>query len=156
MAHLMDTNCLMRSVRPDDPEYALVTAAIECLHRSGEIVYITAQNLIEFWNVATRPVDRNGLGFTPVQAEELLAELETLFPRLPDTPDIYPAWRRIVASVGVSGVQVHDARLVAVMQVHQLTRILTLNTRDFVRYPGITVVHPQDVVGTPPADPTPP
>jgi hypothetical protein len=53
----------------------------------------------------------------------------------------------VAASVGVSGVQVHDARLAAVMRVHGLTHILTLNAADFARYPGIIAVHPQDVAG---------
>jgi predicted nucleic acid-binding protein len=108
-------------------------------------VFITPQNLIEFWNAATHPVDRNGFGFTPAQADREVTQLEQLFPLAPDTPAIYGEWRQRVVSVGVSGVQVHDARLVAVMRAHGLTHILTFNTHDFVRYPGIITVHPQDV-----------
>jgi hypothetical protein len=44
----------------------------------------------------------------------------------------------------VSGVQVHDARLAAVMRVHGVTHILTFNPGDFARY-GVTAVAPQDV-----------
>jgi predicted nucleic acid-binding protein len=33
----------------------------------------------------------------------------------------------------VRGVQVHDARLAAIMQAYGLTRILTLNQPDFLR-----------------------
>lgn len=41
------------------------------------------------------------------------------------------------------GVNVYDARLVAVMRVHELTHILTFNTKDFTRYANeITPVHP--------------
>ena len=48
---------------------------------------------------------------------------------------------------GVSGVQVHDARLVATMIVHGVTHILTFNTSDFVRYApqGIVAVDPATV-----------
>jgi predicted nucleic acid-binding protein len=42
-------------------------------------------------------------------------------------------------------VQVHDARLVAVMEVHGLTHLLTFDTPDFHRFAGITAVHPQDL-----------
>ena len=45
-----------------------------------------------------------------------------------------PEWRRLVVNYGVSGVQVHDARLVATMLVHDVTHILTFNTQDFIRY----------------------
>jgi predicted nucleic acid-binding protein len=64
-------------------------------------------------------------------------------------PAVYGEWRHLVVAAGVSGVQVHDAHLVAVMCVHSLTHILTFNTADFTRYPGITVVHPQTVKSLP-------
>jgi predicted nucleic acid-binding protein len=112
-------------------------------------VFVTGQNIIEFWNAATRPVNRNGFGLTVAQADQAAAQLETYFPFASDSGAVYSEWRQLVVLVGVSGVQVHDARLVAVMRVHGLTHILTFNTVDFTRYPGITVVHPQTVATTP-------
>lgn len=107
----------------------------------------TSQNYVEFWNVATRPADRNGFGLMPTEAERLLCLVERLFPGLPDSPAVYPEWRRLVVAFGVRGVQVHDARLVASMLVHGVTQILTLNTGDFARYApeGITAVDPNSV-----------
>lgn len=53
--------------------------------------------------------------------------------------------------------QVHDARLVALMQAHGITHILTLNGSDFTRYPGITPVDPASLAPPPPPPPaTPP
>jgi predicted nucleic acid-binding protein len=46
---------------------------------------------------------------------------------------------------GVSGVRVHDARLAAVMNVHNVPHLLTLNPKDFDRFTGITPVHPDDI-----------
>jgi predicted nucleic acid-binding protein len=102
------------------------------------------QNCAEFWNVVTRPADRNGLGLTPTDANRLLHLIERLFPVLPDVPEIYAEWRRLVVTFSVSGVQVHDARLVAVMNVNRITHILTLNTADFGRYMSeeIVPIHP--------------
>jgi predicted nucleic acid-binding protein len=45
----------------------------------------------------------------------------------------------------VSGKKSHDARLVAVMNTQNITRVLTFNTDDFARYPGITAIHPRDL-----------
>ena len=45
----------------------------------------------------------------------------------------------------VSGVQVHDARLVAATRVHGVKRILTFNDKDFARYTDIEAVHPRAV-----------
>jgi predicted nucleic acid-binding protein len=46
----------------------------------------------------------------------------------------------------VSGVQVHDARLVAAMHIHGVKRILTFNTKDFARYDRIEAIHPLQMV----------
>ena len=92
--------------------------------------------------VYTRPLERNGLGHTPAEAEAEVVRLKGLFSLLPDSPTIYSSWERLVVSYGVRGVNVHDARLVAAMLVHELTHILTFNTRDFTRYTEITAVHP--------------
>lgn len=43
------------------------------------------------------------------------------------------------------GKPAHDARLVAAMQVHGLTAILTFDSIGFSRYDGIDVVHPAAV-----------
>jgi len=45
----------------------------------------------------------------------------------------------------VSGIQVHDARIVAAMLVHQVQAILTFDLDDFKRYPGIVVIHPNAI-----------
>ena len=62
-----------------------------------------------------------------------------------ETPAIYPLWRSLVDAHDVIGRQVFDARLVAVMQAHGLTHLLTLNPAHFRRFPGLTVVDPHDV-----------
>jgi predicted nucleic acid-binding protein len=149
MAYLSDTNILLRWQRPTDPLYPVAQQAVKALQRRGERLYVTPQNYIEFWGVATRPASVNGLGMTPAEADAELAHLERFFLLAPDDPAIYGEWRRLVISVGVSGAQVHDARLVAVMRVHGLTHLLTFNPRDFTRYPGITVVRLQDIANVP-------
>jgi hypothetical protein len=58
-------------------------------------------------------------------------------------PAVYPECRRLVVYHSVAGVQVHDARIVAVMNVHAATHVLTLNGADFSRYPKITCVGPR-------------
>jgi predicted nucleic acid-binding protein len=66
---------------------------------------------------------------------------------LPETPAIYPAWEALVTSQRVLGKVAHDAHLVAAMQVHGLTAILTFDKTGFSRYVGIEVVHPEEVKG---------
>lgn len=41
--------------------------------------------------------------------------------------------------------KVHDARLVATMRTHGVSRLLTFDLDDFARYAEIEVVHPKTV-----------
>ncbi len=66
-----------------------------------------------------------------------------------DTPGIYDEWRRLVAVHSTSGKASHDARLVAAMNVHGIDHVLTFNTADFKRYPGITVLDLSEVPAKP-------
>ena len=144
MIYLVDTNVLLRSSRHEDPSYQIAQDVMRKLEAEGHQLQTTLQNLVEFWNVSTRPANRNGFGRTPFETNRLLQELELLFPLLPDSVDVYPVWRQLVMDYDVSGVQVHDARLVATMLVHDVTHILTFNTQDFTRYApeGIIAVDP--------------
>ena len=147
MIYLTDTNVLLGFSFPADPRYPIVRTAIRELLANEHQLRTTSQNFAEFWNVSTRPTDRNGFGQTTVEADDLLQDLEMLFPLLPDSSTVYPVWRQLVVKYDVSGVQVHDARLAASMIAHNVTRILTFNVTDFQRYKpeGIMAVDPATV-----------
>lgn len=149
MAILIDTSVLGRLANRADAAHAVAQAAIAELHRRGETLHSTAQNLVEFRNFATRPTGLNGLGLGWAAAAALAATFEAAFPLLEETPAIYPAWRAIVDALGVIGKQVHDARLVAVCHVHGVSHLLTFNVGHFTRLataaPGVVVIDPAHV-----------
>jgi predicted nucleic acid-binding protein len=145
MSVLVDTNILLRRVQPDHAHHALAIDSVARLLAAGELVYFTWQNISEFWNVMTRPITANGLGFPPAFAMQEVRKIEAVIALLPDSPAAYEEWKRLVSTHAVSGVKVHDARLVALMNVHGVRQILTFNTDDFVRF-GIEALHPSAVV----------
>lgn len=149
MAVLLDTSILGRIADKGDPDRRAAQEAILKLHGRGEILLVTAQNLIEFRNFATRPTKVNCLGLSVSDASQLTATFEASFPLLPETPDIYPAWRAIVDGLGVVGKTVHDARLVAVCHVHSVSGILTFNVSHFTTLAGfgkgVTVLDPRSI-----------
>lgn len=131
------------------PFHAIATCAVLELHRRGEILHVTSQNLIEYRNVATRPKITNGLGLSAADAEAKAAVFESTFALLEENPGIYPAWKATVDGLGIIGKQVHDARLAAVCHVHAVTHLLTFNVAHFASMagfgPGIVVVDPTNV-----------
>jgi predicted nucleic acid-binding protein len=145
--HLVDTNILLRLVRRTHAEYALVRDAVTILRRRGAGLYCTLQNMAEFWNACTRPRERNGFGLSIAEAEEDARELEEILTLLPENAAVYREWRRLVVAYRVSGVKVHDARLVAVLRTYRIRHLLTFNEADFRRYEEVFVVTPESIVG---------
>ncbi len=139
MPVLLDTNILLRLLQPHHRHCALAERALSSLRKRDERLFVTAQNLVEFWCVITRPIDENGLGFTTEQAVAELDKVKQLFGLLPEMPLLHE-WERLVSHYRVSGKNAHDVRLVASMIVHGVTNILTFNSRDFIRYSEIVVM----------------
>ncbi len=149
MAYLLDTSILARLANSADAQHATAANAVLVLHRRGESLHITPQVLVEFRNVATRSTALNGLGLSIEETETQAAGFEAAFPLLSETPDIYNAWKAIVADCAIIGKRVHDARLVAICHVHHVANLLTFDVSHFTRMeasdPGIRVVEPMNV-----------
>jgi len=153
LSHLIDTNVLLRRLDPKHPQFAAADEAIEKLKGRNERRCVARQNLIEFRNTASRPLDKNGLGLSPAAADLDLEYIEQDFNVLPENDLVYDVWRQLIAAKSVSGKQVHDARLVAFMLLYGVTHILTFNDSDFRRFEtlppeigsGIIVVSPNDI-----------
>ena len=147
MLVLVDTNVLVRVIEPRHAHHAQAVAAIRALSLAGNTLCLVPQVHCEFWVGATRPIAVNGLSMTSLEAEaELLKLGPPLFRMLRDERAVYDRWRELVIKHRVQRKGAHDARLVAAMYRHGLTHILTFNAADFKRYPGITVLDPEQTV----------
>jgi predicted nucleic acid-binding protein len=105
----------------------------------------TSQTLAEFWNASTRPSDKNGFGLSVAETDRLAQLIERDFDLLPDSREVHEVWRSLLVTHDIKGVQVHDARLAASMYIHGVQQILTMNARDFRRFPNLDTVHPGDL-----------
>lgn len=146
---LLDTNLLGRMTHSADPQCAASRRAVRVLSAQQEQLIIVPQNLFEFWAVATRkpgapPAGQNGLGMTTNQASLWLRYFQRRFKLLPDHATLVDLWHALVKTLGIKGLKSHDARLVAAMQTHGISRILTFNANDFKGFP-VTVVDPASV-----------
>jgi predicted nucleic acid-binding protein len=146
MPYLLDTGILLRlfdhraEIRP-----LVIRAVFQLLDRRVNL-FVAVQNVAEFWNVSTRPQQFNGLGATLFDVEKRLRRIENIARVVPETDESYAIWKRLVLDNSVSGVQVHDARLVSVMMARGISHVLTLNERDFRRYSQIVAVTPSEVL----------
>ena len=141
MNALIDTNVLVRVADTVDPAHQTAIEGLVRLRRAGTALWVAAQNVIEFWNVVTRPVSSNGLGWPIEAAFDERRRIERLYRLVPDEPGIYEKWRALVDEHRVAGRQVFDARLVAIMLIAEIDWIVTFNHADFTRY-GVAVLDP--------------
>jgi len=110
---------------------------------SGSRLYTSFQNVAEFWNVSTRPVDLNGRGLAVGKVSEQIIDIERQFEIVTEDRETFDQWLQLIVDFKVLGRQVHDARLVAHMIVRGIPALLTSNTKDFVRYPQIQLLDPE-------------
>jgi predicted nucleic acid-binding protein len=148
MPILVDTNILVRLCDRDDPNHVACKEALEKLALNGGDPVICAQVLIEFWSVATRPREANGIGLKPTEADLYIEQTMRSFPCLLEPPDVAVRWRNIVIRYSVISKQAHDARLAAVMEAHDIGELLTLNSAHFARFSSIHCMSPAQVVAS--------
>jgi predicted nucleic acid-binding protein len=141
----VDTNLLLRVRDADDPRHAVCVEALDRLLDGTHELFLCAQVLIEYWVVATRPRNVNGLGLSAAEADLDFQEFCRTFVVLPEPPDMAVRWHDLVSRCAVHGRNAHDTRLIALMLAHGVTTVLTLNSADFARYTEITCLAPEDV-----------
>lgn len=146
MKYLLDTNILLRACDPNSSSYSLAMNAVNSIIQEGGECFITSQILIEFWVVATRPTNINGLGWTTLKTQLEINKIVEQFPLLPETSDIFPIWFQLVQDHNIKGKRTHDIRLLAVMKCHNITHLLTFNPSDFLAIPSIVIIHPQNLI----------
>jgi predicted nucleic acid-binding protein len=146
MAYLIDSNIFIRLASRNDPLRQICLDALRKLRSRNEEICYTPQVVIEFWNVCTRPATaRGGLDLSVDQTERKVRLIERHFVLLPDNLATFREWRRLAVTHSLIGLAVHDAKLVASMNVHGVTNLLTLNETDFKRYTNINAVNPSDL-----------
>jgi predicted nucleic acid-binding protein len=148
MLVLLDTGILLRLLDRADPQHSDIRQALRTLQARGEDLVTSPQNVAEFWNVCTCPEAALASRCRKqIAASGSSSGSSGYFPIARPPTRFGGSWW---CNTGVQGVQVHDARLVAWMQVHGMTHLLTLNASDFSRYPSINAWTPQDVQALPP------
>ena len=146
MPYFVDTNVFLRIVPKTDPDRQTALSALRKLLEMNEELYYTTQVLAEFWTVCTRPTTaRGGYGLSPAKTERKARMIERYCQFLPETAAAHHEWKRLIVAYAVQGVQVHDTRLVAVMKTFGITHLLTFEKGNFTRFPGITVVAPDEI-----------
>jgi predicted nucleic acid-binding protein len=141
---LGDSNLLLHLTNTDSPSHELARRAVEVLNAQGSTLLYASQNLAEFWNVCTRV----GPGGLSLSIEETVKRLRLIEERFGYLSELIPAddiYKKLLIQHEVRGVQVHDARLAALMIANDVREILTFDREDFKRFTELIVIHPEEL-----------
>lgn len=138
----IDTNILVYAHREDSKFFQAADARITQLAESGTRFAIPWPCLHEFLAIVTHPKIYNPP--TPVsKALDQVAcwmEIPGLL-LLGEADGYWPKLRQLIVSGTIAGPRVHDARIAALCQSHQV-EVLWSADRDFSRFPGLKVENP--------------
>lgn len=131
---VLDTNVLLAATDEARPEHHAATAALDGWPAGGLVLYTSGQILREYLAVATRPLDRNGLGLGQEAATGNVRALRTRLTALPEDLKVVDRLLELLDTVECTGAQIHDANIVATMLVHGIDTVVTRNVDDFTRF----------------------
>jgi predicted nucleic acid-binding protein len=140
---LVDTNILVRVSDQADQHYKTTHGAIAGCWRKGRQLFVSNQSLQEFWAVATRSTEKNGLGFSFIQANRFIDHFLRTFIRISDPPALFETWRTLVYGHQITGIRAYDARLAAFVQAQGFSGLMTYNLDDFKKF-TLKLIDPRD------------
>jgi len=139
----VDTNILVYAHREDSTHHCAALQTITNLVEGTFDWAIPWPCLHEFLAIVTHP----RIYMPPTPLEDALIQVD----RWVEAPGVrligegsaayWPVLRKILASGGIAGPRVHDARIAAICLRHGVDRLLSAD-RDFSRFPDLRTVNP--------------
>ena len=138
----LDTNLLLTATDKSRTGYEDARKVLSLSIRSGVHMCISSQVIREYMVVAARSVELNGLGLNPADA---IRNIESFMHRCVILEEIELSITKLlylVQSYSLKGKKIHDANIAAVMYVHNVSMLISIDASGFSLFPGIEVMTP--------------
>jgi predicted nucleic acid-binding protein len=132
-AVFVDTNVLVHANDADSPFQQDARIRLVALNAGGSELWICRQVMREYAVVISRKMNEYG-AFDAIALIQDLERFETEFRVMDEDHRVSSLLRKLIQTHAVKGKPIHDANIVAPMQVHGIRTLVTQNGRDFVRY----------------------
>jgi predicted nucleic acid-binding protein len=140
-AVFIDTNILVYVNLTASPFHDHARRQLNTLAEQGCTLWISRQVLREYLASMTRRERLTG----DIPVTSLLEDVRRFsehFHLAEDSEAVTANLLTLMEQIPMGGAQVHDANLVATMQVYGISKLLTHNTKDFERFAGLITVLP--------------
>ncbi|AYF74069.1 PIN domain-containing protein [Nocardia yunnanensis] len=131
---VVDTDVLLAASDAGRATFGAARTIFNDWPADGTTLYTSGQILREYLCVATRPVDRNGLGMSLADATANCRAFGARMRFLPENDKVHSRLLELIEDTACSGKQVHDANIAATMLVHGVGTVVTSNVSDFKRF----------------------
>ncbi len=138
----VDTNILIYANLAASPLRATAITRLQDLEAAGGELWISRQTLREYLCAMTKPGLVAGAAMS---LPSLIADVQNFAADLElaeDGPAVTANLLALLMAVPAGGKQVYDANIVATMQAHGITKLLTHNTADFARFASLITILP--------------
>jgi predicted nucleic acid-binding protein len=134
-----DTNVLIQLHVATAPKHNDTNQAVKRLLEENDEIWISRQVLREYAAVLTRDQPYTP-PIAPTEVAKQLRLFETHYRLADENSHITAALCTLLDTIPLGGKQVHDANIVASMQVYGITHLFTLNSGDFARFAKLITV----------------
>ena len=134
---LLDTSMILRSKQKSSSHYHFITEKLIEMVSIGEELVVCPQVIYEFYVVATRPIENNGLGLPVETAMKEIRNIISTYSIPGENEMVFQNWHHLITNYHVIGKNAHDARIVAFMISNNINKLYTLNKADFERFSKI-------------------
>lgn len=136
----LDTNILISATDPSREYHSRSLELFRTIPAQGGHLAGSGQTLREYLVVATRPLERNGLGLSPAQALENVEQFRRHLQVFSEDERVEQNLLALVRRYELSGKRIHDANIVATMEAYNLRHCLTDDGSDYRVFKEITVL----------------
>jgi predicted nucleic acid-binding protein len=137
----VDTNVLVYANVASAPLHQEALEAIRVQRHAGATLWVSRQVLREYLATLSRSQTYTVLVSKTILTAQVRA-FEHEFQIADESAAVTNNLLALYETVNLGGKQVHDANIVATMQVYGITHLLTHNVSDFVRFSGLITVIP--------------
>ncbi len=137
----LDTNIRVFANVAQAPMHHVALQTIQRYDAAGHELWISRQIVREYLAAVTRPQ----VFAAPMPMARAVARVRyylTRFRVAEDSADVTERLLYLLEQIPTGGSQVHDANIVATMQVYGIRHLLTHNTADFARFAHLITVVP--------------
>lgn len=138
---IIDANVLVYAMDGGAPQHAASRAVLEAARAEPGTFCVTSQLLCEFYSIVTN-ARRVANPRSPVEAADAISRMLVFLRVLPVPSTAVEGWLDLLRRHPVTGGDVFDLQLVAVMLAHGVSRVYTFNVGDFAAFSELSVREP--------------